>query len=104
MASFADQVAEMDDLLFDGLADGITQHLSRNGEVLVEALPTFVDVEAERLDAVSGGIDRVRTHQVQKSLLQPFDRQGSFFFDGRVWHIDGIAADDGDLITLYVVP
>lgn len=46
----------------------------------------------------------MRTHEVQKRHLQPFDRQGAFVMDGKTWHIDGIERDDGHMITLYVVP
>lgn len=86
------------------LNDGSAQYLSRTGEVLAEAVPVIVVLDVERVDGLSGSIDRVRTHCMQKHLLQPFDRQGAFVMDGKTWHIDGIAEDDGHLITFYVKP
>ena len=86
------------------LNDGEAQYLSRSGVVLAAAVPAIVSQGVERLDALSGGVDRVRTHCVQKHLLQPLDLKGAFVMAGKTWHIDGIAEDDGHLITFYVVP
>lgn len=102
--SFSDLVEELDDTLMDALADGLAQYLSRTGEVLREDLPVIVESGVERVSEISGAVDRVRTHCVQKHLLQPLDLKGSFVMDGKTWHIDGIAEDDGSLITFYVVP
>lgn len=104
MSGFADFVADLDDMVMDSLSDGTATYLGRDGQVLAVDVQVIVDLDVERVDALSVGIDRVRTHCVQKNLLQPFDRQGAFAMDGRTWHIDGIAEDDGHLITLYVVP
>ncbi len=104
MAGFRDCIADLDDAVMGTLSDGTAQYLSRSGAVLREAVPVIVELDVERIDSVEGGMDRVRTHCVQRHLLQPLDRQGSFVMDGRTWHIDGIAEDDGHLITFYVVP
>ena len=102
MASFGDCIAALDDAVMDSLSDGTATYLSRSGQVLAVDLPVIVEEDVERVDAFSGGVGRARTHCVQKHLLQPFDRQGAFAMDGKTWHIDGIAEDDGHLITFYV--
>lgn len=104
MAGFGDLISDLDDMVMDSLSDGAAQFLSRTGEVLAEAVPVIVDLDVERVNALSGGIDRVRTHCVQKHLLQPLDLKGAFAMGGKTWHIDGIAEDDGHLITFYTVP
>ncbi|WP_285275240.1 hypothetical protein [Halopseudomonas bauzanensis] len=86
------------------LADSVGDYVSSNGAVLVPGLELMVDKDVERLDMVSGAIDRAVTVTAQRSRLQPVDRKGGFVIDGQTWHIDGIANDDGHLITFYVVP
>lgn len=86
------------------LADGIAEYLSATGAVLARGVEVIMERDVERLDDVSGMLDRSVTITVRKSLLQPFDRKGAFVMDGKTWHIDGIAADDGHMITFYVVP
>lgn len=103
MAGFGECVAALDDAVMDNLSDGTATYLSRSGQVLAEDVPVIVEKSVERFSE-AGAVDRVRTHDVQKRYLQPFDRQGAFVMDGKTWHIDGIAADDGHLITFYVVP
>ena len=102
MASFGACVAALDDAVMDSLSDGTATYLARDGQVLAQDVPVIVELEVERFN--ENGVDRLRTHCVQKQRLQPFDRQGTFVMDGQTWHIDGIASDDDDLITLYVVP
>lgn len=104
MASFADQIEEVDALLLETLGDGTVDYLDRQGSVLAETLAVEITDAVERPNPETGLIDRIRTVTVQKRLLQPFDRQGSFHMDGKTWHIDGIHEDDGHLITFYVVP
>ncbi|MCY1294718.1 hypothetical protein D9M70_440260 [compost metagenome] len=104
MAGFGDHIGDLDDMVMSSLSDGSAQYLSRAGVVLAPAVPVIVDLDVERVDTLSGGIDRVRTHCVQKHLVQPLDLKGAFALDGKTWHIDGIAEDDGHLITFYVVP
>ncbi|MNZ18418.1 hypothetical protein D3C78_354280 [compost metagenome] len=102
MAGFGDLVDEMDDTILEVLGDGEFAFVDRNGHVLVESLHAAVEDGVERIDA--GAIDRVRTIEVRKGLLVPLDRQGAFLDeDGNTWAIDGIHADDGHLITFYVV-
>ena len=86
------------------LADGIAEYHSATGAVLASGVEVIMERDVERLDDVSGMLDRSVTITVRKSLLQPFDRKGAFVMDGKTWHIDGIAADDGHMLTLYVVP
>lgn len=103
MSGFPDLVSELDDMIMDSLSDGTAKYLSRSGQVLAEGVPVIVEKDVERFGE-GGAVDRVRTHEVQKRYLQPFDRQGAFAMDGKTWHIDGIERDDGHMITLYVVP
>lgn len=103
MAGFGDCITALDDAVMDSLSDGTATYLSRSGQVLAEGVPVIVEKEVERFSE-GGAVDRVRTHEVQKRYLQPFDRQGAFAMDGKTWHIDGIERDDGHMITLYVVP
>lgn len=102
MSGFPDLVDDLDDMIMDSLSDGTATYLSRSGQVLAEGVPVIVEKDVERFS--EGAVDRVRTHEVQKRYLQPFDRQGAFVMDGKTWHIDGIERDDGHMITLYVVP
>lgn len=103
MSGFPDLVGDLDDMIMDSLSDGTATYLSRTGQVLAEGVPVIVEKDVERFSE-GGAVDRVRTHEVQKRYLQPFDRQGAFAMDGKTWHIDGIERDDGHMITLYVVP
>lgn len=103
MSGFPDLVDELDDMIMDSLSDGTATYLSRTGQVLADGVPVIVEKDVERFSE-GGAVDRVRTHEVQKRYLQPFDRQGAFVMDGKTWHIDGIERDDGHMITLYVVP
>ena len=104
MAGFADLIDEMDVAIMATLSDGEAEYLSAGGTVLDPALPVMLDKEVERFDEGSGALNRAVSLTVRKSLLLPFDRKGAFRLDGKTWHIDGIAADDGHLITFYVVP
>jgi len=102
--SFSALVDEMDATLLEQLGDGSGDYLSGQGELLVSSIAMELNRNVERPDFASGALDRVATLTVQKSRLQPFDRQGSFVLDGKTWNIDGIESDDGQLITFYVVP
>lgn len=104
MASFADQIEEIDALLLETLGDGTADYFDRQGSVLAENLAVEITDAVERPNMETGLLDRLRTITVQKRLLVPFDRQGAFLMDGKTWHIDGIHEDDGHLITFYVVP
>ncbi|MGF6695217.1 hypothetical protein M2318_005318 [Metapseudomonas resinovorans] len=103
MAGFSDLIVDLDDAVMDTLNDGAADYLSRTGEVLAEGLPVIVELGVQRSDRLDA-VELVRTHEVQKRLLQPFDRKGAFRMEGQTWHIDGIHGDDGHLITFYVVP
>lgn len=107
MASFAEALADADAAIMASLTDGQATYLARTGEVLAEGIDVILDRDIERTDRVNtatGLFERTVTLTVRKALLQPLDRQGAFVLDGKTWHIDGLAADDGHLITLYVVP
>ncbi|MCH2341463.1 hypothetical protein ACGFZ7_16435 [Pseudomonas sp. NPDC047963] len=104
MAGFGNALAKMDAAIAASLNDGHADYLSAGGAVLAEGLEVMLDRDVERLDTVSGMLDRAVTITVRKALLQPFDRKGAFRLDGKTWHIDGIATDDGHWLTLYVVP
>lgn len=86
------------------LADGRANYLAATGAVLAIGIEAMLEQDAERVDLAGGMVERVATLTVSKAQLQPFDRKGAFVLDGKTWHIDGIAADDGHLITFYVVP
>ncbi len=104
MAGFADLTDDMDAMLMSSLNDGLADYLNASGAVLAGGLEVILDKEVDRLDTASGMLDRAVVITVRKSLLEPFDRKGAFLLDGKTWHIDGIAEDDGHLITFYVVP
>lgn len=109
--SFADLTDDMDAMLMSSLNDGLADYLNASGAVLAGGLEVILDKDVERIDLASGMVDRAVTITVQRHLLQPLDRKGAFRLDpqawgadGKTWHIDGIPADDGNLITFYVVP
>lgn len=104
MAGFGDSMAAMDAAIMASLNDGTADYLNVGGAVLVSAVEVILDRDVERLETVNGMLDRAVTITVRRSLLQPFDRRGAFRLDGKTWHIDGIASDDGHLITFFVVP
>ena len=108
---FDDLTDDMDDMIMSSLNDGQGEYLAGTGVVLAEGLSIILDKDVERVDIVSGMVDRSVTITVRRHLLQPLDRQGAFRLDpaewsadGKTWHIDGIAEDDGHLITFYVKP
>ncbi|MCM2317883.1 MAG: hypothetical protein NDI93_00970 [Pseudomonas sp.] len=98
--------ADIDEAVMASLSDGLGEHLSAAGQVLVSGLALMLDRNVERfnIDSVSGAMERAVTITVRKALLQPLDRNGAFVLDGKTWHIDKIASDDGHLISFYVVP
>lgn len=109
--SFAELTDDMDAMLMSSLNDGLADYLNASGAVLAGGLEVILDKDVERIDLASGMVDRAVTITVQRHLLQPLDRKGSFRLDpqawgadGKTWHVDGIAEDDGHLITFYVVP
>jgi hypothetical protein len=111
MAGFGDLVDDMDAMLMSSLSDGLADYLNTSGALLAGGIEVMLDRDIERLDIVSGMVDRAVTITVRRHLLQPLDRKGAFRLDpadwgadGKTWHIDGIAEDDGHLITFYVVP
>ena len=111
MAGFADLIYDMDAAIMASPNDGTADSLNAAGAVLAGGLEVILDNDVERLDVVSGMLDRAVTITVRRHLLQPLDRKGAFRLDpqdwganGKTWHIDGIAEDDGHLITFYVKP
>lgn len=111
MAGFADLIDDMDAAIMASLNDGSGDYLNASGAVLAAGVEVIFDKDVERMDVVSGLVDRAVTITVRRHLLQPLDRAGAFRLapedwgaDGKTWHIDGIADDDGHLITFYVVP
>ncbi|WP_296125071.1 hypothetical protein [Pseudomonas sp. Ga0074129] len=108
---FDELTEDMDDMIMSSLNDGIADYLNASGAVLAGGIEVILDKDVERVDIVSGMVDRSVTITVRRHLLQPLDRQGAFRLypvewgaDGKTWHIDGIAEDDGHLITFYVKP
>lgn len=85
------------------LADSIGNYVDRNGAVLAQGLELQVDRNVERFGE-GGVVDRMTIISVLRSLIQPLDRKGAFVIGSETWHIEGIADDDGHLITFYVVP
>ena len=86
------------------LADSAGAYVDRNGVVLAAELALMVDRDVERIDMASGMVDRAVTVTALHNLVQPLDRKGAFVVDGKTLHIDGIASDDGYMISFYVVP
>ncbi|MNQ49487.1 hypothetical protein D3C85_634000 [compost metagenome] len=105
-ASFSAMTAALDAAVMGSLNDGQGDYLSAAGAVLASGLELILDRDVERfnIDSVSGAMERAVTITVRKALLQPLDRNGAFVLDGKTWHIDKIASDDGHLISFYVVP
>lgn len=85
------------------LADSVGNYVDRNGAVLAQGLELQVDRNVERFGE-GGAVDRMTTISTLRSLIQPLDRKGAFVIGSETWHIEGIADDDGHLITFYVVP
>ena len=111
MAGFADLIDDMDAAIMASLNDGKAEYLNAAGAVMASGLEVMIDKDIERMDLVTGMVDRAGTITVRRHLLQPLDRKGAFRLapedwgaDGKTWHIDGIAEDDGHLITFYVKP
>lgn len=111
MAGFADLIDDMDAAIMASLNDGTAEYLNAAGAFMAGGLEVMLDKDIERMDLVSGMVDRAVTITVRRDLLQPLDRKGAFRLDpedwgtdGKTWHIDGIAEDDGHLITFYVKP
>lgn len=104
MAGFGKALEAMDTAIASSLSDGLADYLSQAGVLLAKDVEVILDHDVERLDVVSGMLDRSVTITVRKGLLQPYDRKGAFRLDGKAWHIDGVAVDDGHWLTLYVVP
>lgn len=111
--SFAALTDDMDSSIMESLKDGRVDHLAASGTVLAAGVEAIVDEGVERIAELTGFVDRVTTITVRKDLLPGLDRKGGFrstadepvaVLDSKTWHIDGIAADDGHLITFYVVP
>ncbi len=105
-ASFGAMTAALDAAVMGSLNDGQGDHLSAAGVVLASGLELILDRNVERfdIDSVSGAMERAVTITARKALLPQLDRRGAFRLAGQLWHIDAIAADDGHLITFYVVP
>ncbi|AQZ96632.1 hypothetical protein BVH74_18570 [Halopseudomonas phragmitis] len=106
-------MADMDTALLETLKDGRVDFLTAAGSVAVEGLDAIVDTDVQRINEVSGFVDRVVTVCVSKAALGAYDRKGGVrsnsiepvkYLVGKNWHLDGIASDDGDLITFYLVP
>lgn len=113
MTGFAELTDDMDAMLMSSLNDGAADYLNAAGVVVASGIEVIVDKDVERVNLASGMVDRVVTITTKKALLQPFDRKGVFSSNldqpvkalaDKTWHIDGIAEDDGHLITFYVVP
>ena len=104
MAGFADLTDDMDAEIMASLNDGQADYLNAVGAVLAEGVEVILDKDVERMDVITGMVDRAVAITVRKALLQPLDRKGAFSLDGKTWHIDGIAEDDSHLITFSVKP
>jgi hypothetical protein len=111
--SFADLIDDMDGMIMSSLNDGRVDLLDAGGAVKASRIEAMVESNAERVDEINGAVQRVVSITVRKKLLGSYDRKGAFrsnpdqpvaALGNKVWHIDGIADDDGDLITFYVVP
>ena len=111
MAGFGEALAAMDAAIEDSLSDGLADFLSASGALQRQGLAVMLDKDAERFDVVTGMVGRSVTIAVRRASLGQYDRKGSFRLDpsawgadGKTWHIDGIASDDGQWVTFYVVP
>ena len=69
--------------------------------MIADALPVLVDHAVERMESISG-FDHWTTVQLVTADVDRIDRQGRFLIAGKTWHIDGVASDDGHVISFYV--
>ena len=105
---FAGALARMDRSVSKRLSDCTAEHFTASGALRASGLEVMVSAGVERMDEVTGAVDRVVTIACRKSF--DFDRGGSFtsanspILGAKTWHIDGIASDDGGFITFFVVP
>lgn len=104
MSSFARARDRLHMAVLSRLADGTADYFHADGTVIAVGIEVLLERNVERLNTVDGLLDRVVTITVPKGVLSPFDRKGMFHIDGKIWHIDGIADDDGHFLTLYLVP
>lgn len=110
---FATRLGAMDSAILSSLSDGCIDHLSASKTLLAGGLEAIVDTDVQRINEVTGFVDRVVTVCVRKASLGNYARNGLIrsnaaepvaALGSKDWHIDGVAADDGSLITFYVVP
>lgn len=101
---FAAALARMHCVGVDRLSDETADYLDGQGNLVAEDVPIMNDK-----DVVAAGFEEIlldprRSLSALRAHLPAIHRGGSFQIAGKAWHIDGIAADDGHLITFYVVP
>ena len=89
------------------------KQLRRNTTLAALAVAALTSLGAHAADRATAreaqalferAVDYMNQNGPERAFAAFNDRQGAFVMDGRTWHIDGIAEDDGHLITFYVVP
>lgn len=85
------------------LADSVAEYLDRDGLQLAENLLVVVDHAAERYDSF-GCFGRWTTIAFLTEDVARVDTEGRFVVGGKTWVIDGIASDDGRVMSFYVRP
>ena len=104
MSRFARSLARLHRVGMDALSDQVVDYYDNQGALLDIGIAAIVDHGTDRINETTGSIDRWSTIAVLHTALQKVDRKGHFVLDQRPFYIDGIANDDGHLITFYVRP
>lgn len=104
MTRFSRSLARMHRVGMQSLSDQLVDYHASNDELLGSGLQAIVDHGVDRIDELTGSIDRWSTIAVLHADVQRIDRKGYFVTSSGKLYIDGIESDDGHLITFYVRP
>lgn len=85
----------------NSLADSVAVYYDRSGAVIEDALPVIVEHSVERMDSFNA-FEHWTTVSFVIASASKIDRQGKFRINNKDWQIDGIASDDGHVISFYV--
>lgn len=97
---FDQRIRAMDKKLLRHLNDGVASFYDKTGALLAENIKVMLDRDVQH---PAEFIERITTITIRIADLPNFDRQGHIEHKGIGWRIDGIASDDGYLLTLKVL-